>query len=422
MKVKYYLARPDSQETGIVITLRSGEKTIRVGAGITVNPDHWNTEKGRLRQNYSAASEINTLLDNLSVSAQKYFAYAQTQNIPEPLRYTQQQLIANDLPREKPAPPVVEVAPSAVPMLLECYRQFIESKKADKLAPASVKVLKTTLTHLAKVFSETTTLAEFCRKSETDKDKTPAKKWQKYLYEHFTDNSHAKHLRVVKRFLFWCIERDLITGINPTKLFSTAGIEKAASSFALTAAEVKAIEATMFPARPEIESVRLLFLLQCYSGLRISDALRVRPHHVRGNALTIDIVKTREPHHVPITPPLHRVLTAMFDAIKTGAFIAPKFTQQVNDYLKVIGKDAGLTDELEIVRYKGNTAITEVRKKYEVLTTHVGRRSFITESLRRGIGERLVMKASGHTDEKSFRKYVKLSARDVENAYTEKWQ
>ena len=43
---------------------------------------------------------------------------------------------------------------------------------------------------------------------------------------------------------------------------------------------------------------------------------------------------------------------------------------------------------------------------YNVLTSHVGRKSFITNGLMLGIQERIVRDISGHKDERSFRRYV----------------
>lgn len=427
MKVKLYPARPKNDETGLLAFLMEGNRILRVGIGKSVVTSHWDAKKGKIKKNYSEASEVNQELDGLKLKAENLYSYAVNQGIADPLLYAQQQLILHIdklRNREKPAEVVAAAPPPAVPMLLESYRRFIAAKIAEQLAPASVKVLRTTYNHLANVFSENTTLAEFIARSGKDspQDNTAAAKWRAYLFVTFTSNTVGKHLAVTKRFLHFCADRELITGTHFVRLFTAANIERPASTFALTAAEIEAIESLSYNDRPEVEAVRLLFLLCCYSGLRISDAVRVRPHHADRYSLNIDIIKTRENHKVTITPPLRRTLTAIFDGMKSGAFITPKFTQQINDYLKVIGKDAGLTDDVEIVKYRGNTPEKTIKKKYELLTTHCGRRTNITESLKRGIPERYVMQSSNHKDERSFRKYVKLAQTDVQAAFLEAWK
>lgn len=46
---------------------------------------------------------------------------------------------------------------------------------------------------------------------------------------------------------------------------------------------------------------------------------------------------------------------------------------------------------------------------YEGLTTHVARKSYITNSLILGVPERVVKAVSGHKSEKYFRRYVNLA-------------
>jgi hypothetical protein len=46
---------------------------------------------------------------------------------------------------------------------------------------------------------------------------------------------------------------------------------------------------------------------------------------------------------------------------------------------------------------------------YEVLTTHVACKSYITNSLIIGVPERVVKEVSGHKSEKDFRRYVNLA-------------
>ncbi len=72
---------------------------------------------------------------------------------------------------------------------------------------------------------------------------------------------------------------------------------------------------------------------------------------------------------------------------------------------------------------KCNTAITlafveyhdGIRKEtyvpfFNLLTTHVARKSYITNSLIIGIPERVVKEVSGHKSEKDFRRYVNLAS------------
>ena len=59
--------------------------------------------------------------------------------------------------------------------------------------------------------------------------------------------------------------------------------------------------------------------------------------------------------------------------------------------------------------YKGVERIDEVVPKYELLTTHVGRRTFVCNALMLGIPPEIVMKWTGHTDYNAMKPYTAIT-------------
>ena len=51
--------------------------------------------------------------------------------------------------------------------------------------------------------------------------------------------------------------------------------------------------------------------------------------------------------------------------------------------------------------------------KWELMGCHTGRRTFVTLALIGGVNQFTIMKATGHTDMKSFVRYVDYSERNV---------
>jgi len=88
--------------------------------------------------------------------------------------------------------------------------------------------------------------------------------------------------------------------------------------------------------------------------------------------------------------------------------------QKLNDALKELGKLADLTEDVEMTVTRGGKQITTRRPKYELLSTHTARRSGCTNMYLAGIDIYTIMGFSGHTTEKSFRKYIKI--KQEENA------
>jgi hypothetical protein len=59
-------------------------------------------------------------------------------------------------------------------------------------------------------------------------------------------------------------------------------------------------------------------------------------------------------------------------------------------------------------RQSGRTKTREVRPKYELLTSHVARRTFVTMCLRKGMSPEDIRAVTGHTTADMMMKYVKF--------------
>jgi len=94
-----------------------------------------------------------------------------------------------------------------------------------------------------------------------------------------------------------------------------------------------------------------------------------------------------------------------------GAALPVLSNQKMNDYLKDIGKIAGLTAPVTKTYYVGNERREQVFEKWEVLTTHCARRTFVVSALYLGIPAEVVMKWTGHSDFDAMKPYVKITER-----------
>ena len=77
--------------------------------------------------------------------------------------------------------------------------------------------------------------------------------------------------------------------------------------------------------------------------------------------------------------------------------------------LRMPGEQVKFAWPVKISRYYEGSLHQEQVPFFEVLSSDVGRRSLITNSLILGVPERVVKEVSGHKDEKSFARYVKLA-------------
>jgi site-specific recombinase XerD len=153
-----------------------------------------------------------------------------------------------------------------------------------------------------------------------------------------TDNTVAKQVLTLKRFLRWARDRGYTDATGFDRL---SWKSQEPDIMTLTASEVAALEQLVLPAGGYLDNGRQLFLLACYTGLRFSDLVSIRAEHVRGQTLRMTTQKTRE----TVTVPLRPEALAVVEQLLAGE-VWPITNQKLNDYLKELGQRAGIDIEL----------------------------------------------------------------------------
>ncbi len=151
--------------------------------------------------------------------------------------------------------------------------------------------------------------------------------------------------------------------------------------------------------------VRDLFLVLIFTGLRFGDAVRIRKSWVRGEFLFINTQKTGEKVSIPIHPHLKEVLAKYeYDLIPLRIS-----NQKFNDYVKGLCREAGITDQIEIVRYEKGVKKYLTFPKHQLIASHTGRRTFITNAILAGIPLPVIQKITGHRKLTTLQKYVEIA-------------
>ena len=153
------------------------------------------------------------------------------------------------------------------------------------------------------------------------------------------------------------------------------------------------------------EKARDLFLLGCYTAMRFSDYSRIRKSWVKGNNLVFTEEKTGNRNSIPLSASAR----AIIDKYKG----APKLSQQkLNEYIKQVCHQAAIADKVEVTYTKGGKEYKEVREKWELVSTHTARRTGATLLIKAGAPVAWVMRVTGHKSEKTFMRYIRLSAEE----------
>lgn len=188
--------------------------------------------------------------------------------------------------------------------------------------------------------------------------------------------------------------------------------EEPATKVALTEPEYQALQRLDLSGKQRLARVRDMFLFCCETSLRYSDLQNLKPINIssvsiRGDAvscLKLSMIKTRG----AITSPLSELALALLEKYQspTRSTCFPVISgQKMNDYLKEICKQAGIDTAVQMVRRVGNQRIEEEKQKYEMVSMHTARRTFITLRVQRGWTDQQIMVYTGHKSSKEIQTY-----------------
>lgn len=218
------------------------------------------------------------------------------------------------------------------------------------------------------------------------------------------NNYYAKIVKTLKAFLNWSYERGYHNSLEFKKIKSK---EDDTEVIYLTIEELMKLYNHDFKEASK-DRARDMFCFLAFTGQRHSDVYRLLNANLDGEYLNFAVKKTKTvDHHVFLIKQTRELINKYRD---TMYFPIPRITsQKLNLKIQECCEDIGLTNEVVLTRYIGAREISQSFRKCDIITSHVGRKSFITNSLELGIPERVVRSISNHKDEKSFRKYVNIS-------------
>lgn len=237
-----------------------------------------------------------------------------------------------------------------------------------------------------------------------------------YRSEKYSQNTMQRELGIIKTFCKHAKRLGMETHpqLDDLKLKMEKGI-----AMYLTFDELKTIEET--EGLPEyLDNARDWLIISCYTGQRISDFMRFNSGMIRiekgKSLLEFKQQKTQK----LMTIPLHQKVLEILHKRK-GEFPRATSNQRYNDYIKEVCQLAGLRNKVTgkkqvDVNPHGETpklrSVIGKFEKWELVTSHIGRRSFATNFYGQ-IPTNYLIYVTGHSSENLFLKYVGKSNKDI---------
>ena len=217
------------------------------------------------------------------------------------------------------------------------------------------------------------------------------------------DNYFSKIVNVLKSFMNWSYDRKYAKMLTHKK-FSTPEREK--EIIYLTKDELFDLLYHKFESK-KLSHARDLFCFMCFTGLRVSDLRDLTQEHIKENEIQKTIVKTQKIDRIPLNRFAKEILLK-YKGDEVSVF--PKISsQKLNDYIKDCCEELKMNEPVRIQQFIGGKVKTVVKPKYEFITNHVARKTFVTLSFIFGMDTKIIKSITGHKKDSSFNKYIKIA-------------
>lgn len=434
---KFYLSEPKSKKpTSILFIVNLNKKQIKFHLGVKVYPKHWNKEVQR-----AYISKIIPSLDNLN----NEIANNRIIDIFNNFLLFKQYICTHNNEND-----------SDIETILKNY---INMSRPNKNKSTEIKDIITLIKN--DVFNDTT-IGNATMKNYRDKGVPALSYYLKYLEEEERKKVDTYSQFTTEFFTaFSLFLLDNYTQANGTpytistinsiiKYAKSAVILSARKQQALTENEISAIKTKTFDNKSSNNHIALrndevmklynykcknekdeiikdLFILECTLGCRVSDLLEIdnKIEEINGDFFITFAPRKTPNKKMEIKLIFEIARHLIIDKYKCKL---PKYSKDtINKNIKRIAKDAGIEgEELQVIHYAGGSKPTELKKRrYELIATHTGRRTFITMLAAREWTYEQIRKYTGQTIEmvqyydKATPKYKQIFQNSYQNNLNE---
>ncbi len=380
MRVKFYIVNRNN----ILLNVSYDGKRLQTTIGLQCNPKNWNNNNQRVKYSCSNAMDINKALDNAeNITKSIYYEYHSLNKSPNPKEYKEK--IQSRLRGEK----------SIDLDFIDFFEEFIEKSEKSK-AKSTISDYRYTLHSLIECSK--------LNKTTLNWDTFNHKFYDDYMSYQFdfkknSDNLFGKRIKVLKTALNKAVER----GYKPNPEYKKFKVlQRESDDIYLNDEEIKRI-ANLNLNDTDLDLVRDMFLVGCYTGLRFSDIKQINRESIVDKYIKVRVKKTAKFITTILTE-------ATSDILGKYDYCFPDLHNAIfNKKIKEVGRLAELDEIQETETYIGIKRTVTKAPKYKLISAHTSRRSFVTNLYKKGASVVALMNITGHKKETTFLRYVKVT-------------
>lgn len=399
--VFYYLkVKKSKSDQPVILGFNCVDGKLKYYLPIKINPKNWDFGKSRVKnvievQNKDALNDYLTDLERF-VNATAELTTLQKSPI---LRGDLKDKIFTYLnPAEKPKR--ISFVDFAVQMIADC-KTGIKLKDGKKMSTRTTRNYQNGLNGLLEYQKE--------RKIKLDWPIINLNLWEDYTQYLTIEKGYFINTvgSFQKNFIVFLKEARRKKIFNEPFIDEVKILSEDADDVYLDEAELDKIYKHDFTDNPKLERQRDVFIVACHVGFRIGDWDKIKPENFKrtknGNEyVEIIMEKVGKIATSPLDPIVKDILAKYDNKLPLIS------DQKFNDYIKEVCLACEIDSKVNITATIGGQKVTTTYEKWTQISSHTARRSFATNKKRAGVDNKIIMKATGHTTEKSFLKYLKL--------------
>ena len=290
--------------------------------------------------------------------------------------------------------------------LLKYFRFYLSNKK-NEIKESTFKRYRTVLKQLEQYYKDNKISSINLKSVNLDFQRN----FERYCLENsYSLNTIGKAVKVIKSVC----KNAFINGLDISHQLDNIKInQEKVPSIYLNLNELSKIEALEL--NGVTKEARDWLIISCFTWQRISDFKNFKAESIskRDGVEIIEVLqkKTETPVTIPIHPKVKRILEK-----RQGEFPLRLRDNDYNKYIKKICKLAEINEvvkgRVKISRDGKQRGVSGFYRKHELITSHVGRKSFAT-NLYGKISTPLIMSVTGHKTEKTFLMYIGKTQSDL---------
>ena len=384
------------------VTIR-GHAPFDFSLGANVDAEYWDEKNQRVKDGFVNENNLSTIAINNAIEDYR-------RNINEVFSVFEFIEKRVPTPQEVKKDFFIKLYPDGIKEeekhnFFDIFRKFVETeKRIRQWEPGTAKKFINLIQYLEKHFPD----LSFAKLSENKLQEIV----DSFFESEWMNSTVYKNVRLMKWFLKWANKKGYFNGkANVLSEIKIKGGDGGLNEpVHLTIEELNRFKNYQFNEfNKYLEPTRDVFLFCCHTGLRHSDVIKLKKNDVKDGYINIVTQKDTEALKIELSTTAQQILNKYKDMdFGNGKALPVLSNPKMNAYLKEIGKLCQLDSKERRIYFKKNERHEEFLPKWSLLTTHVGRKTFVVTGMSLKIPESVIMKLTGHSSSKAMKPYMKV--------------